>query len=166
MRKSTSLVYHWNEYLGIKMELKGHTSNKTGFSNLPTSTFPRGLIGNVPGNLFRYPFRPQFEVRAHGSQPFAHLWFGGAHTNVYGNAFRTLCQAVVGSCGATKSPTPDALAMDLGAGVDIPISRTVCRAAQRYSNPFTRADHQKNFHYSAGIFSHSRMVGTGATPQH
>ena len=156
----------------MKMDLHGYTSNKTGFSISPTSTFPRGLIGNAPGNLFSYLFGPQFELCAHGTQTFAHRSFGGAHTNVYGNAFRTLHQPVVGNCGVSKAPTPEALALDFGGGVDIPISRTVpFRAAHidevlmRNSNPFIKANNQKNFRYSAGISSHSRMVGTSSSPQ-
>ena len=153
-----SIVYNWNEYLGIKMDLQGYTSNHTGFSIPPNLTFPRGLTGNVQGNLFTYLFGPQFKVRAHGIQPFAHLLFGGAHTNVYGNAFKSLCQPVVGNCGVVKAPTAEAFAMDFGGGVDIPISRTVSfRPVQidyvltRYSNPFTKTNNQNNFHYSAGI---------------
>jgi outer membrane protein with beta-barrel domain len=153
-----SLVYNWNEYLGIQMELQGYTSNTTGFTIPPNSTFPRGLTGNVQGNLFTYLFGPQFKVRAHGIQPFAHLLFGGAHTNVYGNAFKTLCQPIVGNCVVTKAPTANAFAMEFGGGIDIPINRTISfRPVQidyvltRFSNPFTKTNNQNNFHYSAGI---------------
>lgn len=153
-----SLVYNWNEYLGIQMELQGYTSNTTGFTIPPTSTFPRGLTGNVQGNLFTYLFGPQFKVRAHGIQPFAHLLFGGAHTNVYGNAFKTLCQPIVGNCVVSTAPTANAFAMEFGGGIDIPINRTISfRPAQidyvltRFSNPFTKTNNQNNFHYSAGI---------------
>ena len=153
-----SLVYNWNEYLGIQMELQGYTSNTTGFTIPPTSTFPRGLTGNVQGNLFTYLFGPQFKVRAHGIQPLAHLLFGGAHTNVYGNAFKTLCQPIVGNCVVTKAPTANAFAMEFGGGIDIPINRTISfRPVQidyvltRFSNPFTKTNNQNNFHYSAGI---------------
>jgi hypothetical protein len=153
-----SLVYNWNEYLGLKMDLQGYTSNKTGFDIPANSTFPNGLNGNVQGNMFTYLFGPQFKVRAHGIQPFAHLLFGGAHTNVYGNAFKTLCQPVAGNCGVTKAPTADAFAMDFGGGVDIPINKTISfRPAEidylltRYSNSFTKTNNQNNFRYSVGI---------------
>jgi hypothetical protein len=153
-----SLVYNWNEYLGIKMDLQGYTSNKTGFAIPATATFPNGLTGNVQGNMFTYLFGPQLKVRAHGIQPFAHLLFGGAHTNVYGNAFKTLCQPIAGNCSVTKAPTAEAFAMDFGGGVDIPVNRTISfRPVQidylltRYSNPFTKTSNQNNFHYSVGI---------------
>lgn len=155
----------------MKMDLQGYTRNQTGFSISPTPTFPGGLIGNVPGTLFRYLLGPQFEPCAQGTQPFIHRWFGGTHTNVYGNAFRTLYQPVVGNCGVSKVPTPEVLALDFGGGVDIPISRTVpFRAAHidevlMRSNPFIKANNQKNFRCSAEISSHSRMVGTSSSPQ-
>ncbi|HKR85027.1 MAG TPA: outer membrane beta-barrel protein [Terriglobales bacterium] len=153
-----SIGYNWNEYLGIKLDLQGYTSNKTGFNIPPNLTFPNGLNGNVQSNLFTYLIGPQFKVRAHMIQPFAHLLFGGAHTNVYGNAFKTLCGPFAGTCAITKAPTAEAFAMEFGGGVDIPINRIVSfRPAQvaylltRYSNPFTKTSNQSNFHFSAGI---------------
>ncbi len=153
-----SLVYNWNEYLGLKMDLKGYTSSVTGFNIPANSTFPSGLNGNVQGNMFTYLFGPQLKVRAHMIQPFAHLLFGGAHTNVYGNAFKTLCQPMVGNCGTVKAPTAEAFAMDFGGGIDIPTNKTISfRPVQidylltRYSNPFTKTNNQNNFHYSVGV---------------
>jgi hypothetical protein len=153
-----SVVYNWNEYLGIKADLQGYTSNTTGFNIPANPTFPNGLNGNVQGNMFTYLFGPQFKVRAHKIQPFGHLLFGGAHTNVYGNAFKTLCQPIAGNCGTTKAPTAQAFALDFGGGVDIPINKTVSfRPAEidylmtRFSNPFTKTSNQNNFRYSVGI---------------
>src|ERR1700752_2317104 len=120
-----SIVYNWNEYLGLKMELNGYTSSTTSFQIPANSTFPSGLNGNVQGNMFTYLFGPQLKVRAHKVQPFGHLLFGGAHTNVYGNAFKTLCEPIVGGCGITKAPTAEAFAMSFGGGVDIPINHRV-----------------------------------------
>jgi hypothetical protein len=153
-----SLVYNWNEYLGLKLDLQGYTSNTTDFSIPANSTFPTGLTGKVQGNMFTYLFGPQMKVRAHKIQPFGHLLFGGAHTNVYGNALKTLCQPIAGICGITKAPTAEAFAMDFGGGVDIPINKIISfRPAQidylltRYSNPFTKTNNQNNFRYSVGI---------------
>ena len=153
-----SFVYNWNEYLGLKLDLQGYTSNTTGFNIPPNSTFPNGLNGNVQGNLFTYLLGPQFKVRAHKIQPFGHLLFGGAHTNVYGNAFKTLCQPNASACTITKAPTADAFAMDFGGGVDIPINRYISfRPAQidylltRFSNPLSKTTNQNNFHYGVGV---------------
>ena len=153
-----SVTFNWNEYLGIRADLQGYGSNETGFNIAPNPTFPSGLNGKVQGNLFTYLFGPQFKVRAHKVQPFAALLFGGADTNVYGNAFKTLCQPIVGGCGINKAPTAEAFAMSFGGGVDIPINHHVSfRPAEfsylltRFSNPLTKTNNQNNFRYSVGI---------------
>jgi Outer membrane protein beta-barrel domain len=153
-----SVTLNWNEYLGIRADLQGYGSNTTGFNIAPNPTFPSGLNGNVQGNLFTYLFGPQLKVRAHKVEPFGSLLFGGAHTNVYGNAFKTLCQPKVGGCGITKAPTAEAFAMSFGGGVDIPINHRVSfRPAEfsylltRFSNPLTKTNNQDNFRYSVGI---------------
>lgn len=153
-----SVTINWNEYLGIKMDLQGYGSNETSFNIPPNDIFPGGLSGKVQGNLFTYQFGPQFKVRAHNFQPYAHLLFGGAHTNVYGNAFKTLCQHDPSRCAISKAPTSDAFAMAFGGGVDVPVSRTISiRPAEfdyfltRFTNPFTGTNNQNNFRYSAGI---------------
>lgn len=152
------LNINFNEYLGFKMDLQGYGSNLTGFNIAPNSTFPLGASGNVQGNLFTYLFGPQIKVRAHHFQPYGHLLFGGAHTNVYGNAFHTICQPIVGGCAFSKAPAGDAFAMDFGGGVDIPINKHFAfRPAQfdylltRFHNPFTGDNNQNNFRYSTGI---------------
>ena len=152
------LNINFNEYLSIKMDLQGYGSNLTTFNIAPNPTFPLGASGNVQGNLFTYLFGPQIKVRAHHFQPFGHLLFGGAHTNVYGNAFHTICQPIVGGCAISKAPASDAFAMDFGGGVDIPVHKNVSiRPAQfdylltRFHNPFTGDNNQNNFRYSAGI---------------
>src|SRR5262249_25644047 len=137
-----SVVFNWNEYLGIRADFQGFTSNTTGFNISPNPTFPSGLSGNVQGNLFTYLFGPQLKVRAHRVQPFGSLLFGGAHTNVYSNAFKELCQPLGGGCSLSKAPTAEAFAMQFGGGIDIPIGKTVSfRPGEisylltRFSNP-------------------------------
>ena len=153
-----SIVFNWNEYLGIRADLQGYTSNTTGFNIPSTPAFPNGLQGNVQGNLFTFLFGPQFKVRAHRVQPFGSLLFGGAHTNLYSNAFTKLCQPIVSGCQVSKAPTAQAFAMSFGGGVDIPITKTVSfRPAEisylltRFSNPFTKTDNQNNFRYMVGL---------------
>jgi hypothetical protein len=140
------------------MDLQGYGSTLSGFNIPPNPTFPAGVSGTVEGNLFTYLFGPQLKVRAHRLQPYGHLLFGGAHTNVYGNAFHTICQPIVNGCSLSKSPAAEAFAMDVGLGVDIPVARHFAiRPFQfdylltRFSNPFTGANNQHNFRYSAGI---------------
>jgi len=147
-----------NEFLSVKMDLQGYGSHLEAFNITPNPTFPGGVSGSVEGNLFTYLFGPQLKVRAHHLQPYGHLLFGGAHTNVYGNAFHTICQPIVNGCSLSKSPAAEAFAMDVGVGVDIPVARHFAiRPFQfdylltRFSNPFTGANNQNNFRYSAGI---------------
>jgi hypothetical protein len=153
-----SATININEYLGIKMDLQGYGSNLTSFNIAPNPTFPGGLNGSVQGNLFTYLFGPQIKVRAHNFQPFGHLLFGGAHSNVYGNAFKTLCQPIVGGCGLAKAPAADAFSMEFGGGLDIPINKTISfRPAEidylltRFSNPLTKTNNQNNFRYLVGL---------------
>jgi hypothetical protein len=153
-----SVVFNWNEYLGIRADLQGYTSSTTGFNIPSTPAFPNGLHGNVQGNLFTYLFGPQLKVRAHRVQPFGNLLFGGAHTNLYGNAFTKLCQPIVNGCQASKAPTAEAFAMSFGGGVDIPITPLISfRPAEisylltRFSNPFVKTNNQNNFRYLVGI---------------
>jgi hypothetical protein len=160
-----SVVFNWNEYLGIRADLQGYTSSTTGFNIPPTPSLPNGLQGNVQGNLFTYLFGPQLKVRAHKVQPFGNLLFGGAHTNLYGNAFTKLCQPIVGGCKISKAPTAEAFALSFGGGVDIPITKLVSfRPAEisylltRFSNPFVKTNNQNNFRYMLGVnfnLSHS-----------
>lgn len=153
-----SLVFNVNEYFGIKMDLQGFGSNHTGFNIAPNATFPLGVHGDVQGNLFTYLFGPQIKVRSHGVQPFVHLLFGGAHSNVYGDAFRTFCGGIVNQCSFSARPASDAFAMEFGGGIDIPINHIVTfRPAElnylltRFSNPFTGTNNQNNFRYKVGV---------------
>lgn len=151
-------IYNFNEYVGIKADLQGYGSNLTSFTIPASANFPGGAIGNVQGNLFTYLFGPEIKVRAHKINPFGHLLFGAAHTNVYGNAFTTICQRIVGGCSFSKEPSADAFAMAFGGGVDIPINKRIAvRPAEidylltRFSNPFTQTNNQNTFRYSAGV---------------
>jgi hypothetical protein len=153
-----SATININSYLGIKMDLQGYGSNTSSFTIPPNPTFPSGLSGSVQGNLFTYEFGPQIKVRAHKFQPFAHILFGGAHTNVYADAFKTLCQPLGEGCGLSKAPAADAFAMTVGGGLDIPINHTISfRPAEidylmtRFDNPLSGTNNQHNFHYSAGL---------------
>ena len=153
-----------NEFLGFLMDLQGYGSNKTSFTIPPNTFFPGGGSGTVQGNLFTYLFGPQIKVRAHGIHPFGQLLFGAAHSNVYGNAFKQICQPIVGGCSFNKAPAGDAFAMTFGGGVDIPINKNFSfRPAEvdylytRFTNQFTNAG-QNNVRFSAGVvfsFAHT-----------
>lgn len=116
-----TLVFNINQYLGIKADLQGYGSTTTTFVFAPSLNFPGGAVANVQGNLFTYLFGPQIKVRTPRIQPFVHLLFGGAHSNVYVNAFKNICSPVSGVCAFSKAPANNAFAMAFGGGVDIPI---------------------------------------------
>ncbi len=153
-----SATFNINQYLGIKMDLQGFGSTLVGFNIPANSTFPDGASGNVQGNLFTYLFGPQVKIRAQKAQPFFHVLFGGAHSNVYANAFQTICQPIAGGCSFTATPGADAFAMAVGGGVDIPINKRISiRPGEvdylltRFTNPFTSTNNQNNFRYSVGV---------------
>jgi hypothetical protein len=152
-----SLVVNINEFLGIKMDLQGYQSTTNTFNIPQNPVFPGGATGKVSGDLFTYLFGPQIKVRAHRVQPFGHLLFGAAHSNVYANAFKQICQPIAGTCSFTKSPAEDAFALAVGGGVDIPLGHIVSfRPAEidylltHFTNKFANSN-QNNFRYSAGL---------------
>jgi len=151
-------VYNFNQYLGIKMDLQGYGSNSITWNIPPGPNFPQGGIFKAQGNLFTYLFGPQVKFRTPKFQPFAHLLFGGAHSNVYGNAFSTICQPIASAkCSFRGAPSGNGFAMAFGGGVDIPIGKAVSfRPAEvdylltNFENQFNNSN-QNNFRYSAGI---------------
>jgi hypothetical protein len=84
---------------------------------------------------------------------------GAAHSNVYGSAFKTICQPIATGCGVSASPSNNGWAVMIGGGIDFPINHVVSiRAAEldylltRFGNFFTQANaNQNNFRYSAGV---------------
>lgn len=150
-------TYNFNDYVGLKMDLGGFGSNTTTFTIPSNSNFPVGGIGRVQGNLFTYLFGPQIKFRTPKLHPYGHLLFGGAHSNVYANAYKIICQPIAGGCPTSKAPSGDAFAMAFGGGVDIPVHHNVSvRVGEvdylltRFTNAFTDTN-QSNIRYSAGI---------------
>lgn len=152
-----SFDVNFTQYLGFKMDLQGYGSNTNAFTIPPGPNFPNGVSGKVQGNLFTYLFGPQVKFRLRGFHPFVHALYGGAHSNVYGRAFQTLCQPVVGRCVNTAAPAGNAFAMAYGGGVDLRVNKSISiRPAEidylytKFSNQFTNTN-QNNFRYSAGV---------------
>jgi hypothetical protein len=152
-----SLVVNINEFLGIKMDLQGYKSTTREFVIPASVNFPSGAQGSVSGDLFTYLFGPEIKVRTHKLQPFAHILFGAAHSNVYADAYKTICQPIVGGCAFRGSPASDAFAMAVGGGLDIPINHVISfRPAEadylltHFTNQFAN-NVQNNFRYSAGV---------------
>jgi hypothetical protein len=152
-----SLIYNWNEFLGLKGEVQAYTSNKNAFIIPPDSVFPNGLTGTAQGNMLTYMVGPEMKVRRHFAQPFANLMFGGAHTNIYDIALKPLCPTTATTCNV-KAPTAESFAMEFGGGVDLVINKYISlRPVQvdylltRFSNAISKTGNQSSFHYSAGL---------------
>ena len=150
-----SLVFNVDQYLGIKMDLQGYGSSTSTFVVPAGPIFPSGGSASVSGNLFTYLFGPQIKIHSPKAQPFVQALFGGAHSNVYANAFKNICG--LGACGVSTAPSSNAFAMAFGGGVDIPVGRVVSiRPAELdylftdFTNRFNNS-HQNNFRYSGGI---------------
>jgi len=152
------IVFNVNHWLGIAGDFQGYNSNTTQFT-IPAGSpnFPGGVNGSVSGNLFTYLFGPVIKFRNGPVQPFFDVLPGAAHSNVYGNAFATLCQPVAGRCSFSTTPQGNGFALSAGGGLDIPINRRVyIRPGEfdylytRFVNQFNNAG-QNNFRYLAGL---------------
>ena len=155
-----AFVWNFSNHIGVKMDLQGYGSFTNTF-NIPASTpgLPSGAHGSVSGNLFTYLFGPQLKFRHQRYEILTDTLIGAAHSNVYGSAFKTICQPIANGCGTTGAPSNNGWAVLLGGGLDIPINHTVSvRPAQfdylltRFGNFFTKANaNQNSFRYSAGV---------------
>jgi len=152
------IVFNLNQWVGIGADFQGYNSNTTQFT-IPAGSpnFPNGASGSVSGNLFTYLFGPVFKFRNGPVQPFFDVLAGAAHSNVYGNAFKTLCQPVPGACSFSTTPDSNGFALSAGGGLDIPINRRIyIRPGEfdylytRFTNQFNNAG-QNNFRYLGGL---------------
>jgi hypothetical protein len=78
-----------------------------------------GYNGNVSGNLFTYLFGPQIKKHSGRFQPFGEALFGAGHSGSYASIYKE----IHGLVGAGNSN--NAFAMELGGGVDIPVSKMI-----------------------------------------
>ena len=152
-----AFTYNFSRNLGIRMDLQGYNSNTSNFVIPPTTNFPGGGTAAISGNLFTYLFGPVYKVRAPKVQPYFDVLLGGAHSNVYGNAYKSICQPVAGACRVGGAPSGNAFALSAGGGLDIPINgRVQIRAGEfdylytDFTNQFTNSG-QNNFRFLTGL---------------
>jgi len=159
-----SIMYNFSPAVGLKAEFTGagagdmKVCSQNGINCLTTS-----------GNFFTYMFGPQFTYRKSRVQPFAHVLFGGAYSNVYGNI------AQMGTISVTPT-TADfgkhAFALAAGGGVDVKVSKNVAIRLGQFDYFMTRfsgrwidttgsgsvgglqISNQSNFRYLAGVNFH------------
>jgi hypothetical protein len=148
---------NFGRHLGLAMDLQSYNADTVSFVIPPNRQFTGGGTGAVSGNLFTYLFGPVVKFRTQYAQPYFDLLFGGAHSSVYANAFKTICQPAAGGCGALGTPGGNAFAMSLGGGADIPMNhRMAIKVGEfdwlytRFNNQFTNSG-QNNFRYVTGV---------------
>jgi hypothetical protein len=152
-----SIAFNVNPMFGLKAEFTG-----AGIGDLKqTSTTGTGTAVTRSGNFFSYLFGPQITSRKNARvQPFAHLLFGGAYSNVYANVTTT---------GATASAEggKHAFAMAFGGGIDVKASKHIAIRVGQFDYFMTRfsgrgvstsgtvtakeISNQSSFRYMAGI---------------
>lgn len=166
------IVFNFGKYFGFRGDLQGYESETNAFI-IPTGGIAPGVPTrpvsvSVNGNLFTYLFGPQ--IKRHGRfAPFGTVLVGGAHSNVYANAYKDV--AGVGVVGVGSAPSNNAFALFAGGGVDIGISRHFAlRPVEfgylltRFGNNFTGAggSNQNSYRYDGGVVL---SFGGGAKPE-
>ena len=152
-----ALVYNFNGFIGIKLDLQGYGSTTRTVTNFVVVN-PEGATtivnsGAVQSNLFTYMAGPQLRIPAHTFKPFAEFLFGGSLANFHGNL-------VTATSAANVNSSNNAFAMAVGWGFDIKINKTVSfRPFQMdyFISSFGNSlipggsHNQNNFRYSAGV---------------
>lgn len=145
-----ALVYNVNSWLGIKAEFMDYAFS----SSWSTTLHELGYIGPAGANLFTYQFGPQIKWRSHKWQPFVESLYGGAHSKGFASVLKARGD---GSNVLTGNGTSNAFAMEVGGGVDIPLSKTVQIRVAEVDYQVTRfgyknySANQNNFKYVGGI---------------
>ena len=147
-----SFVYNFTRMFGFKAELQGYGSETRSVTIPPGNLFfPAGGSANVNGDLFTYLFGVQAGKRYGKFRPYAHALVGGAHSNVYRNAYN-----FVNFTQFTKAPSNNAFAANVGFGIDFGIGQhwairpvEVSYMYTNFSNVLTK--NQNSFRYVGGV---------------
>jgi outer membrane protein OmpA-like peptidoglycan-associated protein len=123
--------FNLNKVIGIKAEFTGATSSGA------NQTYA-GYTLSRSANFFTYLFGPQFSYRAHSRVvPFAHLLFGGSHSNFYGNL--SIPSVSPGpATSASTAPTKQAFTLALGGGLDVKLGKSVSWRVGQFDYFMTR----------------------------
>ncbi len=150
-----SVNFNINKVLGIKAEFTG-----AGTGNLKQCDATGLNCVTRSGNFFTYLFGPQLSYRKNSRvTPFAHLLFGGSHSNLYANL------APVSTTPTTAEPNKEAFTLAVGGGLDVNAGKHIAiRLAQvdyfmtRFSEvgvtpsgATQQINNQSNFRYMGGI---------------
>ena len=145
-----AFVYNLNSWLGLRADLMDYVFG----SSWSNTLHQLGYVGSTSANLFTYQFGPQIKWRSHKLQPFVDSLYGGAHSS----GFAALLKARGnGTNVLTGGGNNNAFAMEVGAGIDIPLSNTVQIRPVEIDYQMTRfgyrsySANQNNFKYFGGI---------------
>ena len=143
-------VFNITKWLGIKADLMDY-----GFGSGWSSTLHQlGYVGPAGANLFTYQFGPQIKWRPHKWQPYVQTLYGGAHSGGFASVLKARGD---GSSMLLGGGATNAFAMEIGGGVDIPVSKTVQIRPVEIDYQLTRfgykaySANQNNFKYFGGI---------------
>src|SRR5271169_1168081 len=147
-----AVVFNFGRMLGLKADFQGYGSqSRTVIVPAGNPFLPAGGEARVQGNLTTYMFGPQVGKRYGIFRPYAHALVGGAHSNVYSNAWNSLNFTQAGG-----SPSSNAFAANVGVGLDLELSRRfafrpfeVSYLYSNFSNKLT--NNQNSFRYLGGV---------------
>jgi len=143
------VTYFLTSMIGVKADLQGYGS----YTECTKPGAP--ISGCASGNLFTYMFGPEIKFRMGKLEPFGEVLLGGAHSNLYANA----CTKITGFVCASKSPSNNAFAFDVGGGVDFAVTEKIAirivdadYVLTRFGNNFTGGNNsQSNFRFQTGV---------------
>ncbi len=146
-----SVVYNAVSWLGIKAEFTAYDFGSAWTQKLREL----GYTGSAGTSMFLYQFGPQIKKHSGKFQPYFHSLYGIAHSSGYAAVLRAKGS---GTFVLTDSGGNDnAFAMELGAGLDIPIAKNMQLRPVELDYQLTRfgyknfSANQSNFRYFGGI---------------
>ncbi len=145
-----AFVYNPISWLGVKAEFMGYSFGSGWTHKLEEL----GYTGSASANMFTYQFGPQIKKHSGKLQPFAETLYGIAHSNGYAAVLQAKGN---GTYVLTGGGSNNAFAMEIGGGVDIPLSKTIQIRPVELDYQVTRfgfqnfSANQNNFKYFGGI---------------
>jgi hypothetical protein len=145
-----SIVVNPLSWLGVKAEVMGYSFG----SNWTHKLVELGYTGTSSTNMFTYQFGPQFKKHTGRFQPYIQSLYGVAHSSGYEAVLRARGN---GTYVLTGGGGNNAFAMELGGGLDIPISDHVQLRPAELDYQLTRfgfqnfSANQNNLKYFGGI---------------
>ncbi len=146
-----AVVFNPVSWLGIKAEFTGYSFG----SGWTQKLRELGYTGTAGTSMFIYQFGPQIKKHSGKLQPFAQSLYGIAHSSGYAAVLRAKGSGTYVLTGGGGNN--NAFAMELGGGLDIPVSSNVQLRPVEVDYQLTRfgfqnfSANQSNFKYFAGL---------------